>query len=56
VAEEEEETIPLPTLIMAAATTKSPEHTQLTMLMDMVKGLQATMTELKRNQVDRRAP
>jgi len=40
---------------VAAATTKSPEQTQLTMLMDMVKGLQATVTELQQGQVGRRA-
>jgi len=39
VAEEEEETTTLPTLQVAAAATKSPEQTQLTMLMNMVKGL-----------------
>jgi len=41
---------------VAAATTKSPEQTQLTMLMDMVKGLQATVTKLQRGQADRWAP
>jgi len=29
---------------------------QLTMLMDMVKGLQATVTNLQSDQADRRAP
>jgi len=39
---------------VSAARTKSPEQTQLTVLMDMVKGLQATVTELQRDQADRR--
>jgi len=45
-----------PTPQVAAAATPSPEQTQLNMLMSMMKGLQATVTELQRNQTDRRAP
>jgi len=56
VVEEDEETTPLPTPQVAAAATKSTKQTQLTMLMDMVKGLQATVTKLQSDQVDRRAP
>jgi len=52
----EEETTPPPTLQVAAAATKSPEQTQLTMLMNMVKGLQTTVTELQRDQANRQAP
>jgi len=48
VAEEKKKATPLPTLQVAAATTNSPEHTQLTMLMEMVKGLQ-----LQRDQANR---
>jgi len=40
---------------VSAATTKSPEQAQLTVLADMVKGLQATLTELQRKQADKRA-
>lgn len=47
VAKEDKEPTTLPTLQVAAATTKSPEPTQLTMLMDKVKGLQATRTKLQ---------
>jgi len=53
VAEEKEEATPLPTLQVAAATTKSPEHTQLTVLMEMVKGLQVTVTKLQCDQANR---
>jgi len=56
VVEEDEETTPPPTLQVAAAATKSSEQTQLTMLMDMVKGLQAMVTKLQRDQADRRTP
>jgi len=42
---DDEETTPPPNPQVAATTTKSPEQTQLTMLMNMVKGLQATVTE-----------
>jgi len=56
VVKEDEETTPPPTPQVAAATTKSPEQMQLTMLMDMVKGLQATVTKLQSDQADRRAP
>jgi len=52
----DEETTPPPTLQVAAAATRSPEQTQLTMLMNMVKNLQATVTELQSNQANRRAP
>jgi len=52
----EEETTPPSTPQVAAAATKPPEPTQLTMLMDMVKGLQATVTKLQRDQAGRRAP
>lgn len=38
---------------VSVTTTKSPEQTQLTVLMDMVKGLQATVTELQRDQADK---
>jgi len=41
---------------VAAAATESSGPTQLVMLMDMVKGLQATVTELQRGQAGRRAP
>jgi len=40
---------------VAADTTELPGPTQLTMLMDMVKGLQATVTELQRDQAGRQA-
>jgi len=53
---EDEETTPLPTPQVAAAATKAPEQTQLTMLMGMVKGLQATVTKLQHDQADRRTP
>jgi len=56
VVEEDEETTPLPTLQVAAAATKSTEQTQLTMLMNIIKGLQAMVTKLQSDQVDRRAP
>jgi len=56
VVKEDEETTPPPTPQVAAAATKSTEQTQLTMLMDMVKGLQSTVTKLQRDQADRRAP
>jgi len=52
VVKEDEETTPPPTPQVAAAETESPEQTQLTMLMDMVKGLQATVTKLQRDQAD----
>jgi len=42
----DEATTPPPTPQIAAAMTKSPEQTQFTMLINMVKGLQATVTEL----------
>jgi len=41
---------------VAAAATESSGQTQLTMLMDMVKGLQATVTDFQRGQASRRAP
>jgi len=56
VVEEDEEITPLPTPQVAATATKSPEQTQLTMLMDMVKGLQAMVAKLQSDQADRRAP
>jgi len=56
VVKDDEETTPPPTPQVAAAATKSPEQRQLTMLMDMVKGLQAMVTELQSNQADRQAP
>jgi len=57
VAGEDEGTVTLPAPQVSAATTKSPEQTQLTTLMNMVKlGLQAMVIELQRDQVDRRAP
>ena len=40
----------------AAAVTQSPEQTQLTMLIDLVKGLQATVAELQQGQTSRQAP
>jgi len=52
----EDETTTLSNPQVAAATTKSLEQTQLTMLMDMVKGLQATVTELQRGQAGKWAP
>jgi len=52
----DEATTPPPTPQVAATTIKSPGQTQFTMLMNMVKGLQATVTELQNNQADRRAP
>jgi len=55
VVKDDEETTPPPTPQVAAAATKSPEQTQLTMVMNMVEGLQATVTELQSNQADRRA-
>jgi len=55
VAEEEEKTTTLSTLQVAAAT-KSLEQTQFTMLMNMMKALWATVTELQRDQTDRQAP
>jgi len=58
VVKDDEENTPLPTRQVAAvaAATRSPEQTQLTMLMNMVKSLQATVTELQSNQADRQAP
>jgi len=56
VVKEDEETTQIPNPQVAAAATKSPEQTQLTMLMDMVKGLQATVMKLQSSQADRRAP
>jgi len=56
VVKDDEETTPLLTPQVAAATTKSPEQTQLAMLMNMVKGLQATVTKLQNNQADNQAP
>jgi len=56
VVKEDAETTPPPTPQVAAAATKSNEQTQVTMLMDMVKGLQATVTKLQSAQADRRAP
>jgi len=53
VDEEEEKTTPLPTLQVVAAATKMPEQMQLTMLMNMVKSRQATVTELQLDQADR---
>ena len=53
VVREDEETTPSPTPQVAATAT---EPTQLTMLIDMVKGLQATVTKLQRDQADRRTP
>jgi len=53
VVKDDEETTPLPNPQAAAATTKSPEPTQLTLLISMVKGLQATVIEVQSNQVDR---
>jgi len=52
----EEETTSPPTPQVAAAATKSPEQTQLTMLMDMVKGLQATVTKLQETRRTGRLP
>jgi len=56
VDKEDEETTPPPTPQVATAATMSPEQTQLIMLMDMVKGLQATVTKLQKDQADRRTP
>jgi len=56
VVQDKNETTPSPTPQVSAATTKSPRQTQLTILMYMVKGLQATVTELQNNQAERRAP
>jgi len=56
VVEEDKETTPLPAPQVAAVATKSTEQTQLTMFLDMVKGLQATVTKLQIDQADRRAP
>jgi len=47
VVEDNKETAILPAPQVSAAMTKSPEQTKLTMLMDMVKSLQATVTELQ---------
>jgi len=52
----EDETTMLSNPQVAAVATKSLEQTQLTMLMNMVKGLQATVTELQRGQAGRQAP
>jgi len=52
----EEETTTLANPQVAAAATESSGPTQLTMLMDMVKSLQATVTELQRGQAGRGAP
>jgi len=56
VAEREEEITTLYTPQVSAATTKSPEQAQLTMLIDMVKGLQATVTKLQPDQAEKRTP
>jgi len=56
VVKDDEETTPPLNPQVAATTMKSPEQTQLTMLMNMVKGLQATVTELQNNQADRQTP
>jgi len=55
-AEGDEETTTLSTLQVAAATTKSAEQTQLTMLLDMVKSLQATVTEYKETRLTDELP
>jgi len=56
VTKEEEDTTLVPTLQVVSATTKSPKQMQLTMLMNMVKGPQATVTELQHDQADKRHP
>ena len=45
---------PNPQVVAAATATPSPD--QMTMLMDMVKGLQADMKQMQQEQADRRAP
>jgi len=45
---------PSPQIVAAATATPSPN--QLTMLMDMVKGLQGDMKQMQQEQADRRAP
>jgi len=55
VVKDDEETTMLPAPKVSAATTKSSEQTQITVLMEMVKGLQATVIELQQSQADRRA-
>jgi len=52
----QEAATPVTPQVSAATTTQSPEKAQLAVLLDMVKGLQATVSELQRNQAGRRTP